>query len=571
LCQQGDGRWWFAGNFTNVQNAPFRSVGRFGPEPESPPAIVSQPSALTSQAGRDFWMGVTVSGFPLPQIQWQFNGQDIAGATNAQLVLPSVLPAKAGTYTVVVSNSLGTVQSSPISLAVPLPPGTPGSVDPAFVPPYSGKDVACVLVQPDGRVFFGYDAIWQPVGGSPLFRLNPDGSPDATFQVAPLGTSFVYFVEALAMRADGRLIASVAAQSYPDSTTTSEILRLGPDGEIEATLSVIGPCDAPYKYSEPVTAFCLQTDGRILLAGRFTKIGSVPRAGVARLNADGTLDEAFDPGPGLDGKVAVFAANQDGRVLIGGAFTNVWGVLRQGIARLNAEGSLDASFDAGADGSVSQIYLEPDGHVVINGSFRSISGVARSHLVRLNADGELDATFDPGATRVGEPSISSASCLGMLPDGRMIARCALTDTNGVDSTRIVQLKTDGSLDPSFDVGLGPNRTNRIPKMALQADGRIILAGNFNLFNGFRRNGLVRLFGSQPRSGPQLRNPVLAGNTFSVQFLTTAGATYTLEFTDSLSAPAWTPLPGATLGNGDITSLTDPAATNRHRFYRVHGE
>jgi hypothetical protein len=95
---------------------------------------------------------------------------------------------------------------------------------------------------------------------------------------------------------------------------------------------------------QPVNTVLAQSDGKLLIGGYFSVVRGVHRRGVARLEADGTLDESFDIGPvALEGfgaislRAAVHALVEqaDGRILIGGAFSQVNGAPLRGVARLH--------------------------------------------------------------------------------------------------------------------------------------------------------------------------------------------------------------------------------------------
>ena len=147
-----------------------------------------------------------------------------------------------------------------------------------------------------------------------------------------------------------------------------------------------------------------QTDGRILIGGRFTTYNGVARSGLARLNADGSLDTSFDPGSGTVGSVYEVIEQANGQVLIAGDFTSYDGVARSGVARLNADGSLDATFDpgTGADGkAIFSLAGQVDGKLIVGGRFVTFNGAARVGVARLNPDGSLDNTFNPGTGTVG--------------------------------------------------------------------------------------------------------------------------------------------------------------------------
>ncbi|MEM6321521.1 MAG: delta-60 repeat domain-containing protein, partial [Bacteroidota bacterium] len=145
-----------------------------------------------------------------------------------------------------------------------------------------------------------------------------------------------------------------------------------------------------------VQSVAVQSDGKVLIGGDFTTVNGTSRARIARLNADGSLDTSFDPGSGTNGDVQSVAVQSDGKVLIGGFFTTVDGTGRRRIARLNADGSLDTSFDpgSGTNATVQSVAVQSDGKVLIGGDFTSVDGTSRNSIARLNADGSLDTSFD---------------------------------------------------------------------------------------------------------------------------------------------------------------------------------
>src|SRR5207344_1973953 len=107
------------------------------------------------------------------------------------------------------------------------------------------------------------------------------------------------------------------------------------------------------------------------------------------------------PGTGVFGYpfgVWSIVVQSDGKLLIGGNFYSVNGTNRNNVARLTANGSLDSSFNptAGADNSVSSVVVQSDGKVLIGGSFTTVNGTNRCRIARLNADGGLDSSFQPG-------------------------------------------------------------------------------------------------------------------------------------------------------------------------------
>jgi len=86
-----------------------------------------------------------------------------------------------------------------------------------------------------------------------------------------------------------------------------------------------------------VSSMALQNNGKAVIGGFFTKVNGTPRNYIARLDTSGILDGTFDPGTAANDPVYATALQQDGNVLVGGAFTNFNGVMLHGIARLHGD------------------------------------------------------------------------------------------------------------------------------------------------------------------------------------------------------------------------------------------
>ena len=149
-----------------------------------------------------------------------------------------------------------------------------------------------------------------------------------------------------------------------------------------------------------VLAAVVQPDGRILIGGRFSAVNGIARSNIARLNDDGTLDRAFAEGPaqGVNGQVNALAIQPDGGIIVGGAFTQAGEFETLNLARYESDGSIDKSFggegvvERGANGNVYALAAQPDGKIVVGGNFSSIFGQARRSIARLNSDGTVDAS-----------------------------------------------------------------------------------------------------------------------------------------------------------------------------------
>jgi len=163
--------------------------------------------------------------------------------------------------------------------------------------------------------------------------------------------------------------------------------------------------------------------------------------------------------------------------------------------------SFDPIFTIGQsalDGPVNSVAVQPDGRLVIGGQFQQLALTSRRGVARLNPDGSLDATFDPGVGLYYSYG-GGAGWLNLIrpqPDGKLLIAGIFTSVNGTNQNFLARLNPNGSLDTSFNDGSGPWATGNIlgdiRGMELLADGRIIAAGGFNTYNGVARNGLVRL-------------------------------------------------------------------------------
>ncbi len=355
-----------------------------------------------------------------------------------------------------------------------------GSIDPSFTTGSgANSSVTSVLVQPDGKILItGLFTSYNGTNRARIARLNADGSIDTTFDP---GTGASGSIRTCALQPDGKILIGGEFLSY-NGTARPRIARLNPDGGLDPTFNPGGSGALGFIY-----CLDLRTDGKIMIAGNLSSYNGTVRNKIARLNADGSLDTSFDPGSGANSLILTCRSQPDGRVLVGGTFTTVGGVARGRSARLNADGSLDTTFDvgAGADNTVGTCSLQTDGRVIVGGEFTSFGSSDSDRIVRLNADGSVDASFDPGTGADGEV----LSC-AVLPDGKMLIGGKFIAFDGEPRNRILRLNHDGSPDTAYDPGSGANNT--VLEIEQLSDGRIMVGGYLTGYNGELRMGLARL-------------------------------------------------------------------------------
>ncbi len=248
-----------------------------------------------------------------------------------------------------------------------------------------------------------------------------------------------------------------------------------------------------------VHALALQIDGKILIGGSFTSYNGTTQNRIARLNADGSFDPTFTGG--ANSQVYTIALQPDGKILIGGGFFNYNLTSRNSIARLNADGSLDLTFNpgTGANSDVQTIALQTDGKILIGGSFTSYNGTTRNYIARLNADGTLDLTFNPGTG-----ANDFVQTIALQPDGKILMGGGFTSYNGTTQNYITRLNVDGTIDLTFNLGTGAN--SAVLDIALQPDGNILIGGGFTAYNGIGRNRVARIMGDP--IAPACPNPIV---------------------------------------------------------------
>jgi len=361
-----------------------------------------------------------------------------------------------------------------------------GSVDPGFnIGSGADNTVRAFAVQPDGNVVVaGVHATYNGTGAATVFRVQPNGTLDATFNS---GSGANATATCLALQADGKVLLGGAFTSY-NGTTRGYIARLNTDGSLDMTFnSSVGA-------GSTIQAIAVQPDGKILIAGAFSTYNGTNRNRIARLNADGSLDAGFNPGTGANNLIYAMALQSDGKVLIGGQFTAVNGTSLNRIARLNANGSLDLSFTPGTgpDNTVWAIAVQPNGKAIIAGEFTQYNSISRSRIARLNTDGSNDASFNPGT---GLYALSGAigRRIALHGGGKVLVTGAFTSVNGTARNRIARLNADGSLDTGFNPGSGMNN-NEGWAIAARPNGKVLAGGSFTLFNGTAKNRLVQLLG-----------------------------------------------------------------------------
>ncbi|UXI69775.1 delta-60 repeat domain-containing protein [Tahibacter amnicola] len=240
---------------------------------------------------------------------------------------------------------------------------------------------------------------------------------------------------------------------------------------------------APRLYASTLT---LDKD-TVLLNGGFDVDGRL-NPGVWRLGTNGQVI-----GKGVHAEVATdvlsVARDSRGGTVLGGYFRNANGESRTDVARLNADGSLDENWHPVLDGVVTAMATGPSGSVFILGNFNNVDGVRRAGLAKLLADGSLDRSWSPALGFI--PVTMTLDANGDLYVGGN-ARSAQPD-QPVHAVRHVSSAT-GAINtqwaPTF-VETADRPGVRVRRIALQQD-YLFVEGDFSRVNATDRNGLVKI-------------------------------------------------------------------------------
>jgi uncharacterized delta-60 repeat protein len=355
--------------------------------------------------------------------------------------------------------------------------------------------VYAIAIQPDGKIIVGGN--FTDYNGTPrsnIARLNSDGSLDAGFNPGT-GISGEYaIVYAIALQTDGKIIVGGYFSDY-NGTSTNDIIRLNSDGSLDASFNTGTGTGSAYT---TVYAIALQMDRKIIVGGQFTDYNGTSKNNIARLNSDGSLDAAFNTGSGADGDVRSMIIQPNGKIVIAGRFYDYNDVERNKIARLNADGSLDNSFDAGnvaGDNNLNAVVLQNDGSIIAGGGLSSYwYGPVQDVLFRVNSNGTKDPNFYPpwlAAPTFSVPTPGNTYCLAIQSNGQILVGGSFGDriTSEAD-LNIHRLNYDGTPDAGFDVSTGAN--GYVGSIVIQPDKKILISGGFTSFNGVHENQVARL-------------------------------------------------------------------------------
>lgn len=382
---------------------------------------------------------------------------------------------------------------------------TPGTLDSTFG---SGGQVTIsnsnvytggegMALQTDGRILI--------LTSKSILRLNPDGSLDPSFngsgKITINSPQVSLGAAAIALQSDGKILVT------GEGSTSFLLLRYNADGSVDTSFNGGGVGQTPaFTFGGTAdygSCIAVQSDGKIIVGGSaYVNSSRKNDFALARWNQDGTLDSSFG-GTGkvitaygnADDRIHGIALAADGKIFVAGRTGNTNSHSRITVAKFNTDGSLDGAFGTGivtaliGAGNVDEvaraIAIQNDNKIVVGGyyySTQSSSDKPQFVLVRFNTNGTLDSTFSGDgkfATVVG-PGGGWGYCMALQGDGKILLAGHASVTGSSDGFGLIRVNTNGSLDTSFN-GSG-QATVDVPggggptAVLLQVDGKILLTG-----------------------------------------------------------------------------------------------
>lgn len=446
-------------------------------------------------------------------------------------------------------------------------------------------EIRAVAELPDGKVLAAgaFNSI-QDFSVSGVARLNSDGTVDTNFTCQLRGLSMwePAQVRSLVLEPDGKTVVG-GYFKVPNGAGSFMygLAQLLPNGTVNTNFAA-GLSGVVDDWDNPgwVHALLKQPDGKILIGGQFGKVHGVVRRNLARLNSDGTLDLTFSPSVGGPWEwVTSLGYQSSGRIIVAGYFTSVNGIPRTNLACLRLDGSVDPNFPTvpiypSWDGLYA-VAIQPDDKILIGGRFSRVYAREICAIARLLPNGELDTSFVAGGVYFDTgPGVVWA--LAVQPDGKILIGGSFNGVNGQPRTCLARMSPEGYLDSSFGQDLPgfqwrDGRGANVYAVLPVSNNRILVGGDFELANGVPMSCLAKVY-----SGFQQLGPITLGiertptNWVLLKWPTNFGQLQLMQAGElSGTNTVWWPVPGTPMVVGTNYVIAQPVITNR--FFRLTGQ
>lgn len=451
-----------------------------------------------------------------------------------------------------------------------------GVTDQTFRQNLSGATVQVEKVYPmaNGQLLVQGDYTAGTIQRRYLFRLNADGTLDPAFNLALPGAGMLPNVMQAVVQPDGRVL--VLGLYLSGNSNEFDVFRVLSNGSRDPSFAV-----APTTFSQDLL-MALQTDGKIVLGGSLTAVNGIRYPFFARLNTDGSTDTSYQPAAYTNARLYInsIALDANNALLVGGPGINVINGQAAPLFRMLSTGAFDPTFACPASllgRDCSQVSVHTNGRIsVLLSTYSSVTNLAYSfdkQLLQLQASGAVDASFQQGTgpdnVLIGVRSVAN---------GTVLTWGYLNNYAGQRRT-VAMLQPTGSLDAGFAPLL--QNVGSIQKIVRQADGKLVVTGRFNSIDGHMTDRVARLLANgQPEASFAWRQPssaswettalavqadgrvLLAGNSYSSNSFTA---------TSTPIVPLFTRL--TTTGQPDASFApvltANPSASSYYTTYRIN--
>jgi uncharacterized delta-60 repeat protein len=229
--------------------------------------------------------------------------------------------------------------------------------------------VSAIKIQSDGKIVVGgYFTTFNETTTRYLTRLNSGGSLDTDF-VTAAGTGFINTVFVVQIQSDGKILVGGGITSF-NGTTVNRIARLNSDGSLDTDFTT--NAGTGFTATLGVNDIGIQSDGKIVVGGNFTAFNGTTANNLVRLNSNGSLDTSFIGNDTPSASVQGVEIQSSGKIIIGGIFVTIGTTITDFIARLNSDGSLDEAFIVANTGGLTAA----DGIAIGTGAQNTIDIIA---------------------------------------------------------------------------------------------------------------------------------------------------------------------------------------------------
>lgn len=344
-----------------------------------------------------------------------------------------------------------------------------GSLDASFDPQPNARVQTLLRLQDDRVLVGGGFTLIANEAHNHIARIKADGNFDSSF-----GLSADSDVYSLAEQADRRVLVGGQFMQIGGQARQG-IARLRTDDSVDPGFTAFP--------NGQVLRILAQRDGRIVLGGFFTMVNNQSANGLARLLPNGNWDYTLTPKPATPGSIVLsLAQQQDGKLLVSGLFTQIGSVARTGLARYELNGALETTVtNRNVIANVLTVVEPRRPGIFFAGTFNSVDGSVRNRIAKLLTTHNLDPVFAPVLS-------ATVFAMAVLEDDSIIVAGDFVTADGQSRTRLLRFSSNDTLDSNYK----PSANDTVRGILPQADGSAYIVGDFTTVNGGTRNRIARL-------------------------------------------------------------------------------